>query len=696
MTDKQKGQRPRPERIQGTDGIRREVRLASQAECRGLTPQQAFRERGFITEQFMELYAFCHARRLMGRRRTPIELVVGWDPRDPGGKFTGAVVRGVRKAGAHARVLGTVPTPLVPLYMLYKNCGGAFMVTASHNPKDQNGIKTFLAFRGMKLLPENDIELTRDVLTADYSRIARLPLLGTRKNNRREALALFHRFSIDPENAWTHPPNGDPVRFDDVTLVVDPANGALSGIAADVFRALGFADVIEENGNPGSDVNLHSGVADLEGHHKIIRDQVAGASAPFGGHRALKCLFELGGKLRGSLRRGSKRLAAAVFDADGDRFFRLDYDPFEDALIVSSGDETAFLQARYLMAIDPGAYRGSLYINTVESDLNAAVAAGNLGLTPHLTPVGDKWILLKTARMIAEARQKRLGNKKLPASLRQALTELGRKSVLDAGRFEAVEKAMDRIEAEDEKAGRGLALPFAVGSEETGHNITRGRLDLPAGRSLPVFFGNGLKSAINTFSATQYLSRGRTVNERFALLRRPFPPGFKATLYAYYVKKELFYKNSPLWRKVRRAIESAAGGAPEKLKLFSEDPDMLYLSYANLGGSPAAVFVRNSGTENKIGVNLRGGKRAASRLNAMGESAIRLLLAEMKDPADAYFQEEIKLLGQLAAGPRPEAEIDVAEHARTRLIAEMGKQGLIEKTARGLKLKPRGRWYINL
>jgi len=692
MTDRTPGDRP--SRIQGTDGIRREVRLAASAACRGLTPQEAFERRGFITEEFMELYAYCHTRALKKNEGGPLEIVIGWDPRDASGKFTRRVVAGVRKAGATARVLGTVPTPLVPLYMLYKNAAGGFMVTASHNPKDQNGIKTFLAFRGMKLLPDNDIVLTRDVLKADYGKIARLPALGQQLNNRKEALALFTRFSLDEENAWTNPPGGPRVTFEDVVLVVDPANGALCGIAAEVFRAMGFGRVIEENGEPGENVNLKSGVADLEGHHRITRSEVTGAAAPFAGHAAIQRLFALGKKNAAAIKRGRMRLAGAVFDADGDRFYRLDYDPKDDQLIVSSGDETAFLQASYLMATDPARYRGALYINTVESDLNAAVAARRLGFDALLTPVGDKWILLAISKMLARARHQVLGAKNIPAQLRAEIKALSGKGVLDAGRFEAIEKAMDRI---DNTKQDSLRLPFAVGSEETGHNITLGRLDLPGGGSQPVFFGNGLKSAQNTFAATQYLSRGRPVEDYFKRLARPFRPGFKATLYAYYVQKELFFNNSPLWRKVKRAILAEAKGEKAKAVLFREDPDMLYLSFADLAGcGPAAVFVRNSGTENKIGINLRGGKKAAARLSAMGERAIRILIAGMKDPEDGYGQEEKRVLMQLRGGQRREETLDVDPDRRARLFAEMGKQALIVQTARGLRLSPRGRWYVNL
>ena len=142
-------------RLQGTDGIRREVRPSSSPEFSDLSPLEVFLKHGVLTDAFMELYAHAQVSALMdsGAMQAGEEFVVGWDPRDPEGTFTEAVVRGVRKAGATALVLGVVPTPLVPMIILHKNAGGGFMVTASHNPKDQNGIKTFCAHRGMKFLP---------------------------------------------------------------------------------------------------------------------------------------------------------------------------------------------------------------------------------------------------------------------------------------------------------------------------------------------------------------------------------------------------------------------------------------------------------------------------------------------------------------------------------------------------------------
>ncbi|MEE9258702.1 MAG: hypothetical protein V3U37_04085 [Nitrospinaceae bacterium] len=690
-------------RLQGTDGIRREIKPARFAEFKGMSPQQVFLEKGIITEEFMELYAYAHVNSLMRNKkmRAGDPIVVGWDPRDTQGLFNRAVVRGVRKAGASALVIGTVPTPLVPIFMLYKNAGGGFMVTASHNPKDQNGIKTFRAFRGMKLLPEDDRQLSRTVLETDYAVLKNLPPEGRQSDCREEALEIFRQFSLAPENAWREKPSHS---FKDMMLVVDPANGSLSGIAADIFRRAGFGKIIETNARLNGNVNLNSGVADLEGHKTIDGEMILKGSGQFHRHRAVLKLFELGRKHKSQLIEGTRKLCGAVFDADGDRFYRLDYDPFNDCLHVLSGDETAFLQARYLMTRDPKRYKGTFYINTVESDLNTARAAKALGFKPMLTAVGDKWILLRVAVMIIESRirtLKKLTGKPLPPALKKSWEAVRKHQWLDVSRFQELEENIERL-IKKSSAGKNLVADssvlsaFAVGSEETGHNITPGRLTREDGGSVPVFFGNSLKSALNTFAATAYLLDGKSPRTRYAFLRKPFRPGFKQTLYAYYVRQELFRKDSALWRRVKRSVfaEGKSRGYRVRTLNFAEDPDMLYISYTTAKGGEAAVFVRNSGTENKIGINLRGANRDARNLRAVGDNCIRILLEEMKDTENHYYKLELDVLSQIAEESVPENRLVVEKRACQRLSAEMMKQGLIRMTPKGYQLTGLGKWYI--
>ena len=93
-------------RLQGTDGIRREVKLSSSQETTGLTPQEVFLKLGFITEEFMEIYAYAHTKQLMstGKILNGDSVVIGWDPRDPKGNYTSAVVSGICKAGVNALI----------------------------------------------------------------------------------------------------------------------------------------------------------------------------------------------------------------------------------------------------------------------------------------------------------------------------------------------------------------------------------------------------------------------------------------------------------------------------------------------------------------------------------------------------------------------------------------------------------------
>jgi phosphoglucosamine mutase len=674
---------PSPRRLQGTDGVRREIRLAKDSGYGKQTPQQVFLEKGWITEEFMELYAYCYVKNQVKKKSTKYKshnIVIGWDPRDSSGVFTEAVVRGVRKAGGKALILGVVPTPLVPLFMLYEGADGGIMVTASHNPKDQNGIKLFLPFHGLKPLPADDADLTQNLLKQNFGAIKKAPIKGVKTDCRHKALELFRNFSLLPENSWIESRN----TLKALTLVVDPACGALAGVAAQIFTKAGVGKVYEVNKSGA--VNLRSGVADLEGCLCITADMISKPSGCFHRHKAIVKLFKIGRANQNLAKSGKKRIAAAIFDADGDRFFRLEYDPFEDTLWVLSGDETAILQAKHL--ITHKKHSGLLYINTVESDLNASTYAQSIGLSPFLTAVGDKWILLKIRLALLEQKliMAKLSKKKRTQIKNkiQPLKKNGVKSVntlLDLDT--SIPQIFDTIKNEI----------LAVGSEETGHNITTGYLKLPNKSKIHVYSGNGLKSALNTFAATEQLAITLSPEKYLQVIRRPFYPGFKSTLYTYYVRQDLFYHGSKVWEKIKRLLLQTAKqkGYSGKTRNFYDDPDMLYVSFS---GGKVGVFVRNSGTENKISVNLRGRKSDASKLKKIGLEIQKLLFTLLKDPDNALYKMELYVLRQIASQPLADGKLKLTSHYRSRLIDEMKKQNLLRPSPEGNRLTPLGKWYI--
>ena len=678
---------PKTFRLQGTDGVRREIKLSKNSECKGYSPIKTFIEKSWITEEFMELYAYSFVKNYFRKKSHPPKkrtIIVGWDPRDPSKIFTEAVIKGVRKAGANTMVIGVVPTPLVPLFMLNKGVDGGIMVTASHNPKDQNGIKLFLPFHGMKPLPTDDIRLTQNLLRQNFSAIKKLPLKGNKTQCRLEAMELFRIFSLSKENSWID--SSDILK--NLILVIDPAYGSLTGIAAQIFRDAGTGKVIEVNSVKNGSVNLRSGVAGLEGCIEITAKMILKPTGIFHSHKAITKLFELGRANQRSAKSGKKRISGAVFDADGDRFFRLDYDPFQDTLWVLSGDETAMLQAKHLVSRAPKKYKGSLYINTVESDLNASAAAKAIGLTPLLTAVGDKWILLKIRIASLEKELTRLPSAKIK-KLQNKIIALKKEGVSSIDKLKELEAFLPVNTCNNNKEKNILA----VGSEETGHNITAALTTLSNGKEAIIYSGNGLKSALNTFSATEHLAITLSPRKYIHSIRQPFSPGFKSTLYAYYVCQELFFKNSKIWRKVKKLLFRSAkqNGYSVRTRNFPDDPDMLYIS---LGRDQAGIFVRNSGTENKISVNLRGKKSDAAKLKRIGTETIKTLFSLLKDSDNPLYKMELHALSQMAIQPTTDKDLEIKNQYKIRLIDEMQKQKLIRPRTDGNTLTPLGKWYV--
>jgi len=680
-----------PPRIQGTDGIRRTVLPSDDPSLVGLSPAEAFVERDVLTEEFMEGYAYAFAGMVRERAGKGARIVIAWDPRDPRGLFTNAVVKGVREAGCTALVAGVAPTPAVPMYVAAGGAEGGMMITASHNPAEQNGIKILLAPTGLKFLPEDDIGLTERIAALDWDELTGIEPAGAEKDVNAEVRNLFVRFHSAPENAWLEP--GGLSRF---VLVVDPARGSYTGMAAEVLSYWG-AEVHEVNRDDGDGrVNHLSGVADLEGFSKIpIVDCTSGRWKTY---PALAKTAELAGTRSDELESGRKVLAAAVFDSDGDRFFLLVYLPSSESIAVLSGDECAILQGKLLAKKYGREIEGAAFLNTVESDLGVSDAAADLGLAPALKPVGDKWILLDATRRLLECAGRNAPGD-ADSRFAEAAGEIASGELAAAASIsEILEETLPYLPAACDEGFPGPALRFAVGCEETGHAITFGSLESangpaqPPGGPVPFAAGNGLKSALNTLAAAaEIIENAPNTDDALRELADPFERGYKANRYVYFTRKENLFEGTEFAAELRdrleTALEKAADGLDIKTTYFPEEPEMVYLGVYDNGRQVIAAFARNSGTEDKSCLYLRAVAGYEDTAETVINEVYPWFYAGLKDRDKRRAIQELEVLHMLAAGHQVRFPEEIRSEMEMILV---DKEGLLERENLGLKLTPLG------
>ncbi len=688
-----------PRRLQGTDGVRGVV-VPDDEESR-TDPVGAFLRTGRLTPAFAGLYAAAFAEEEASAGE---EVVVGWDPRDREGVFTGAVMRGVRRAGRKAVVLGTVPTPAVPLAMIQRGAKAGIMATASHNPEGQNGVKAFVGPLATKLYPVDEERLTRRV----YERAGRQAEdpggpegegegegAGEVLPWEAEARRAFVENSCDPYNAWV--PAGGPEAskpsenpYSDLLLVVDAAGGSLAGMARDVFDRLGVRRVVEVNG-AGSPVNRGGGVVELEQVDWVDERCGDESGKDLSGHAGVAALLEMALGRQADLAAGRLWAAAAVFDGDGDRCILLVYDPFRKGLAILDGDRVGLHLARFLAERNPGVYQGAIYVNTVDSDLAAGTKAARLGFEPVLSAVGDKWLLWRAGLSCARA---------LAAGAEENEMRFLEEGEGDARRLGAlIEKVGARSDGSVLAPGR---IPFAVGSEASGHHVTLGRAKSKTGFS-PLFAGDGLKAAVNALVSMRSLAPGKSTEAWMEAVRRPFEAGHRKTRYALYTDRARFAPGTEVWRDMdgllARSCRSAFGRSVRARRLkIPEDPGMLYLALDDAGGvQRAGVFVRNSGTEERTGVTVQGRAEDVKALDSVADAAARALLRDLKSEAHPYRAAErflLKRLLQERLSQRRAEESIRAGVESGRLLKEMERQGLIVRGAGDWTITELGRWCV--
>ena len=273
-------------------------------------------------------------------------VVVGRDPRESGGWLQDAVVEGLTGAGADVVLLGVIPTPAVARAVADGAPGidqlPAFgvVVSASHNPAPDNGIKLFGA-GGVKL--DDDGEAAIEAGVARHAP----PTPADRRGEVRADLSQDHAWYVDAVLSTA------PQRLDGLKVVVDCANGAAATVAASVYARAG-ADVIAIN-------------TDLSGEH--INDGC--------GAMHLK-------SLRAAIEENRADVGIA-HDGDADRCLAM----------TATGDVVDGDAIVAVLALDMqrrGALRGDAVVVTVMSNLGLTKALRRHGIGVVVTPVGDRHV----------------------------------------------------------------------------------------------------------------------------------------------------------------------------------------------------------------------------------------------------------------------------------------------------------------
>jgi phosphoglucosamine mutase len=166
-------------------------------------------------------------------------FVVGRDPRASGEWLEDALVDGIRVAGGDVVIAGVIPTPAIAFLTMDVGASSGVVISASHNPAEDNGIK-FFASNGMKLPDELEDEIEA--------------VLGSRTEPVPEA-GDISALGDGTERYLQHLLSGVDARLDGLHVVVDCANGAASEVAPELLSRLG-AEVTSIHSDPdGKNIN---------------------------------------------------------------------------------------------------------------------------------------------------------------------------------------------------------------------------------------------------------------------------------------------------------------------------------------------------------------------------------------------------------------------------------------------------------
>src|SRR3954454_5461844 len=193
--------------------------------------------------------------------------IVGRDPRASGEMLEAAVVAGLTSAGANVVRVGVLPTPAIAYLVAQTNADLGVMLSASHNPMPDNGIKLFAA--GGTKLPDELEERIERAVEDGHGLVGRPTGAG---------IGRVHDLLDGAEHYIKHLVGSIPNRLEGIKVVVDCANGAASDVGPAAYEEAG-AEVIVIHGEPdGLNINDNCGSTHLD----VIREAVLQHGADLG------------------------------------------------------------------------------------------------------------------------------------------------------------------------------------------------------------------------------------------------------------------------------------------------------------------------------------------------------------------------------------------------------------------------------
>ncbi|MDR2938933.1 MAG: phosphoglucosamine mutase [Clostridiales bacterium] len=273
-------------------------------------------------------------------------IMVGMDTRLSGGMLEAALSAGMCSVGAKVIIVGVIPTPAIAYLTKKHGFDAGVVISASHNPFEDNGIK-FFSSGGIKLSDQIEEEIESYILY----KMDEIPRISGPKLGYREYSSGYHDEYIE---FLVSTLGGSDLKG--LKVILDCANGATFKVAAKAYEKLGCELIIIHNDPDGKNINDNCGSTHMESLVEAVKKEKA----------------DIG----------------VAYDGDGDRCLLV------DALgNLVDGDQILSICACYLQG--QGKLKNNGLVGTVMSNLGLAIMCRNENIEFIKTDVGDRYVLEK-------------------------------------------------------------------------------------------------------------------------------------------------------------------------------------------------------------------------------------------------------------------------------------------------------------